>query len=258
MILDDNILLSNGVKMPRYGFGTWFIEKKDAAAAVLNAIKLGYRRINIDANFQNLTEIGNTLNSTNKRIFVGVELPASINKDNVEQVIEQLLVTLQLNSVDMLLLRKNETWTEILAVWQSLVKALETGKTKSLGVVDFSKEEIQKLGSEGLTFPMVNQAVVRIGQTPDELLKFDYDHNIVTEAYSPVPHGLALKAPIVKEIADKHEVSINQLCLRYDWQLGLAIWRQTTNLKHMKENADIDFEISEQDMKTLRKLQIVE
>lgn len=258
MILEENILLNNGIKMPRYGFGTWFIERKDTMVAVQNAIDLGYRRIDVDADFPNLTEIGKALAGTSKQVFVGVKLPTKVSENNVESIIDNLLAALRLGSVDMLLLRKGQTWSVTRSTWQVLVRLAKTDKVSALGVVDFKKEEIQRLGQESLAYPMVNQAVVRIGQTPADLLRYDDVNDIVTEAYSPVPHGLALKAPVVAEIADKYGVSITRLCLRYDWQLGLAMWRQTTNTAHMKENADIDFEISDQDMQTLKRLQVVE
>ncbi len=258
MILEDNISLNNETTMPRYGFGTWFIERQDALDAVHKALNLGYRRIDVDADFPNLTEIGKALAGTSKQVIIGVKLPTKVNENNVESVIDNLLAALRLSSVDMLLLRKGKTWAATRSTWQALVRMVTTGKVSALGVVDFKKEDIQRLAQESLAYPMVNQAVVRIGQTPAGLLRYDDDHDIVTEAYSAVPHGLALKAPVVAEIADKYGVSITRLCLRYDWQLGLAMWRQTTNTAHMKENADIDFEISDQDMQILKRLQVVE
>ena len=73
-------------------------------------------------------------------------------------------------------------------------------------------------------------------------------------AYSPVAHGAALDNPVIEKMAKKYNVSVPQLCIRYDWQLGMIVLPKTANPEHMKENAEIDFEISETDMDLLRRV----
>lgn len=55
----------------------------------------------------------------------------------------------------------------------------------------------------------------------------------------------------MKKIAAKYHVSPAQLCLKYDLQLGMVVLPKTENPAHMKQNADLDFTISDEDMKTL-------
>lgn len=55
-------------------------------------------------------------------------------------------------------------------------------------------------------------------------------------------------------MAKKYNVSVPQLCIRYDWQIGMIVLPKTTNPEHMKENTEIDFEISEADMDLLRRV----
>lgn len=45
MMLDETFTLSNGVTIPKLGFGTWRIDDSDAARAVREAIEVGYRHI---------------------------------------------------------------------------------------------------------------------------------------------------------------------------------------------------------------------
>jgi diketogulonate reductase-like aldo/keto reductase len=78
--------------------------------------------------------------------------------------------------------------------------------------------------------------------------------DIAVEAYSPVAHGAALKDPKIGELAAKYHVSVPQLCIRYDWQLGTVVLPKTANPEHMRSNADIDFTISDEDMETLKHL----
>jgi diketogulonate reductase-like aldo/keto reductase len=74
------------------------------------------------------------------------------------------------------------------------------------------------------------------------------------EAYPPIAHGERLKNQRVREIADNYDVSVPQLSIRYTLQLGLLPLPKTENPAHMRSNADVDFEISNEDMETLKSI----
>ena len=77
------------------------------------------------------------------------------------------------------------------------------------------------------------------------------------EAYSPVAHGEALKNEKIGEMAKKYGVSIPQLCIRYDLQLGMITLPKTANPDHMRSNADVDFVISDEDMEILKTIETI-
>ena len=77
----------------------------------------------------------------------------------------------------------------------------------------------------------------------------------MVEAYSPVAHGAVLANPILNELADNYGVSVAQLCIRYDLQLGLLPLPKTANPDHMKQNADVDFVIAADDLETMKHLE---
>ena len=81
---------------------------------------------------------------------------------------------------------------------------------------------------------------------------------MLVEAYSPVGHGELFKNDEIKALADKYGVSVPQLAIRYDLQLGLLPLPKSTNPEHMKNNADVDFIISDEDMETLKNLPTIE
>ena len=62
----------------------------------------------------------------------------------------------------------------------------------------------------------------------------------------------------IAKIAKKYGVSIPQLCIRYDWQLGMIVLQKTANPDQQKENIAIDFVISDEDMKTLKNMERIE
>ena len=78
------------------------------------------------------------------------------------------------------------------------------------------------------------------------------------EAYSPIAHGEILKNEEVNKIAKKYGVTVAQICIKYDLQLGMVVLPKTDKPEHMKANADLDFVISDEDMKALKSIKLIE
>ncbi|MGG5254667.1 aldo/keto reductase [Neobacillus sp. SM06] len=62
----------------------------------------------------------------------------------------------------------------------------------------------------------------------------------------------------MKVIADKYGVTVAQLCLRYCLQLSLVVIPKTANPDHMRNNAELDFVISDADIQTLKKVEHIQ
>jgi diketogulonate reductase-like aldo/keto reductase len=99
---------------------------------------------------------------------------------------------------------------------------------------------------------MVNQILAHISNTPFDLIQYSQDRDILVEAHSPIGHGEIIDNEEIVNIAEKYGVSVPQLCIRYDLQLNLLPLPKTANPVHMKENAEVDFEISDEDMELLK------
>ena len=99
---------------------------------------------------------------------------------------------------------------------------------------------------------MADQVLAHITNTPFSLIEYCNKHNIITEAYSPVAHGEALKNPLILNMSEKYGVSPAQLCIKYVLQLGMAALPKTASAEHMRENAQMDFVISDDDMNVLK------
>ena len=138
-----------------------------------------------------------------------------------------------------------------LEAWRALCEFFKAGKIRAIGVSNFEKEDIENIIANSDVKPMVNQILTHISNTQFSLIDYCKQNDVVVEAYSPIAHGELLKNQVVKDIADKYGVSIARLCVRYVLQLGLVALPKTANPEHMKENADVDFEISDEDMKKL-------
>ena len=58
MILNETYTLSNGVRIPRLGLGTWVMTDEQAENAVVNAVKAGYRLIDTAEAYENEKGVG--------------------------------------------------------------------------------------------------------------------------------------------------------------------------------------------------------
>ena len=125
---------------------------------------------------------------------------------------------------------------------------------KAIGVSNFLIDDLENLLSHCKIRPMVNKLLIHIGNTPAELIAYCKEQNIVVEAYSPIEHGKALKNETIVAMAQKYGVSVPQLCVKYVLNLGTVALPKTANAEHMQNNANLDFEISNEDMETLKSL----
>lgn len=269
MILDETITLNSGVKIPKFALGTWMIDDDQVAEAVRNAIKLGYRHIDTAQAYGNERGVGEgvrTAGVDRDKIFVTSKVAAEHKDyDVTKKSIDETLEKMGLDYIDMMIIHSPQPWKEVnqsdnrylegnLAAWRAMEDAVNEGKIRTIGVSNFEKADLENLIKNSDTVPAVDQVLAHIGHTPFNLLSFTHEHDIAVEAYSPVAHGAALDNPVIEKMAKKYNVSVPQLCIRYDWQLGMIVLPKTANPAHMKENAEINFEISEADMDLLRRV----
>lgn len=265
-ILAENYQLNNGVEIPKMALGTWLIDNDDVAAAVENAIKLGYRHVDTAQAYGNEQGVGKGIRESGvdrDQLFVTDKVAAKLKDyDGVTKSIDESLSTLGLDYVDMLIIHSPQPWREVnqsddrhfkgnLEAWRAMTDAMKEGKVKAIGVSNFNQDDLQNILDNSDVKPAVDQILAHIANTPLDLIKFCQDNDIQVEAYSPVGHGAVLNQADVKKIAAKYHVSPAQLCLKYDLQLGMVVLPKTENPAHMKQNADLDFTISDEDMKTL-------
>lgn len=261
------LALSNGIVVPQLALGTWFIDDDKAAEAVREAVKIGYRHIDTAQAYANERGVGEgvrTAGIPREELFVTTKVAAE-HKDyeSAARSIDESLAAMGLDYLDMMIIHSPQPWVEVnqsddryfegdLEVWRALTDAYKAGKIRAIGVSNFQKEDIDNIWDNAEVKPMVNQVLCHISNTPLGLIDYCQSKGIVMEAYSPVAHGEALKNPKIAEMAAKYGVTIPQLCIRYDLQLGMITLPKTANPEHMKSNADVDFEISSEDMEALK------
>lgn len=265
MILQETYTLNNGLKIPKLGLGTWMIDDAEVADAVRAAVDLGYRHIDTAQAYQNERGVGEGVRNASvprEELFVTTKLDAGIkNYEDAVAAIDGSLEKMGLDYIDMMIIHSPQPWDSFrkgdffegnVAAWKAMEEAYEAGKLKAIGVSNFQRKDLDNLIENGTVKPMVNQILAHISNTPFDLIKYTESKGIQVEAYSPIGHGKILDNEEIKEVADKYSVSVPQLSIRYCIQLGLIALPKTANPDHMKSNADLDFEISAEDMETLK------
>ncbi len=266
MILEEKYTLSNGVEIPKLGLGTWFISNEDVAQAVKDAAKIGYRHIDTAQAYSNESGVGDGIRACGVKredMFVTTKLAAEVKSfKKAVASIDKSLKTLGLDYIDMMIIHSPQPWTEFREedpyfegnreAWRALEEAYKDGKLRAIGLSNFEKADIDNILEFCSVKPMVNQILAHISNTPKELIQYCQEKGILVEAYSPIAHGELMKNQEVIKIAEKYGVSVPQLSIRYDLQLGLLPLPKTANPAHMKNNADVNFVISEEDMEFLK------
>ena len=272
MMLNETYTLSNGVKIPKLGLGTWFIDDDKAEDAVKEAVKLGYRLIDTAQAYGNECGVGEGVRNCGlprNEIFVTSKVAAEAKSyESAAASIDETLSKMGLDYIDMMIIHSPQPWAvfriekryfkENKEVWRALEDAYTAGKIKAIGVSNFLQDDLENILADCKIKPMVNQILLHISNTNTELVDFCNKNGILVEAYSPIAHGEALKNDAITAMAKKYGVSTAQLCIRYVIQLGTVALPKTGNPVHMKDNANVDFEISDEDMKALKEMEHID
>ena len=199
--------LSNGIKIPVLGLGTWFIDDDKVDNAVISAVKIGYRHIDTAQAYGNEKGVGAGIKNcgiSREDLFVTSKVAAEAKTyDAAAKSIDESLEKMGLQYIDLMLIHSPQPWAEWrddkryfeenIQVWKALEDAYMAGKIKAIGVSNFLIDDLENLLSHCEIKPMVNQLLIHIGNTPAELIAYCKEQNIVVEAYSPIAHGEALK-----------------------------------------------------------------
>ncbi|HFU3716805.1 TPA: aldo/keto reductase [Streptococcus suis] len=262
----ENYTLSNGVKIPKIGFGTWQIKEGDAAyKSVAHALKVGYTHVDTAQIYGNERSVGRAIADSDlarEDIFLTTKVwndkhDYELAKASIEESLEKLGV----DYLDLLLihwpnpkvLRENDAWKAGNAgAWKAMEEAYKAGKVRAIGVSNFMTHHLEALFETAEIKPQVNQVLLAPGCPQEELAAFCREHDILLEAYSPLGTGSIFKNKVVQEIAEKTGKSVAQVALRWSLQKGFLPLPKPVTPANIESNLNIfDFELSADDVATL-------
>ncbi|WP_278850072.1 aldo/keto reductase [Thomasclavelia spiroformis] len=264
--------LSNGLKIPKVGLGTWSIDNDKVEEVVECALEAGYRHIDTAQAYGNEEGVGKAIRKSNiarQDLFITSKIAAEAKTyQEAYDSINETLNKMGLDYLDLMIIHSPQPWQEFRddnryfkenkEVWKALETAYQEGKVKAIGVSNFLKDDLENILTSCQIKPMVNQILTHISNTKTELIKFCKENDILVEAYSPIAHGAILKNENIIAMANKYNVSVARLCIRYIIQLGLVALPKASSKEHLIDNLKVDFEISEEDMEVLKAIKTIE
>ncbi|EXJ63469.1 uncharacterized protein A1O5_11518 [Cladophialophora psammophila CBS 110553] len=267
------------VQIPSVGFGTWGGGDPGwCKAATLTALKLGYRHLDCAWIYGVDEEIGAAIRESGiprSELFITTKFwPHFSAPENLELCLDQSLKRMGLEYVDLLLAHwpvafkpisrdalENANNRSYVPTWQAMQRLVSTGKTRAVGVSNFSISEVKEILSYAEDVPIsCNQVEVHPWLPNNELIDFMKAHGILVTCYSPFAGQKAdgetlLKDPMVKKIAEKNSMDVGQLLQSWAVQRGTVPLGKSQTEARIKSNLAVR-ELSPDDMKALDALEI--
>lgn len=255
-----SVTLNDGNTMPQLGYGVFLVPPPDAAGYVQTAIDVGYRSIDTAMVYRNERTTGQGIADSGisrDELFVTTKLwNTDQGYDTTLEAFETSMTLLGLERLDLYLIHWPAPMTKgdaYIDTWRALVKLREQGRVTSIGVSNFQPEHIEACIEATGVVPVVNQIELHPYFQQEDLRAFHAQHDIVTEAWSPLGQaGPVLSDDVLVGIAASHDKSVAQVVLRWHMQLGNVTIPKTVNADRMRENLAIfDFEISADEMQQI-------
>lgn len=260
-------ILKNNIEIPNVGFGTWKLPNDDSTIDIVcNAIKNGYRHIDTARAYLNEKMVGEGIKKSGinrSDIFItGKVWNDDRSYENTINACKETINNLNCEYLDLYLIHwpaspaLYENWEQMNnETWKAMEYLYNQGLVKSIGVCNFKKHQLEKLIKNSTIIPMINQIEFHPGQMQKDTIEFCIENNIVVEAWSPLGSGKMLKKEPLINMAQKYNVSVAQLCLKWCLQNNVLPIVRSKNEDRMIMNLQLDhFTISDYDMKYLNEL----
>jgi len=252
------VTLGNGVRMPQLGFGVFQVADDEATAAVATALECGYRSIDTAALYGNEHGVGAAIKSAGiprEQLFVTTKLwNADHGAQKVLPAFERSLDKLGLTYVDLYLIHwpvpSRDLYVE---TWRAFERLQADERVRAIGVSNFTADHLTRLLSE--TAPAVNQIELHPQFQQRGLRAFDAGHGIVTEAWSPLGQGAALRDPVILRLAQRYGRTPAQVVLRWHLDIGNVVIPKSVTPARIRENiAVFDFNLTAEDLTEIEAL----
>jgi 2,5-diketo-D-gluconate reductase A len=257
-----SIQLNDGAHIPQLGFGVFQIEPEKTAAAVRTALEIGYRHIDTAEMYGNEKEVGQGVRDAGLNradVFITSKLNNGFHKpDDARRAFDNTLRALESDYVDLFLIH----WPlptlyggDFVSTWKVLEEFARDGRARSIGVSNFEPAHLGRLSHESGIVPAVNQIEVHPYFTNEAVRAYGKEHDIVTEAWSPIAQGAVLDDEIIGRIADGRGKSPAQVVLRWHIQRGDIVFPKSVSPDRVRANIDLfDFELDGADMEAISAL----
>ncbi|MDH6242985.1 aldo/keto reductase [Mycobacterium sp. OTB74] len=252
-----NVALHDDNTMPALGLGVAELSDADTERAVSAALEMGIRLIDTAAVYGNEEAVGRAIAASGiprAEIFLTTKLAnADQGFQAAQDAIKVSLEKLGMEYVDLYLIH----WpagnvSKYVDSWGALIKLHNDGTAKSIGVCNFTDEDLSTIIDLSYVSPVVNQIELHPLLNQSALRTVHAERGIVTQAYSPLGIGNLLTNPAVTSIAGEYGKTPAQALIRWSLQLGNSVIPRSSSPERIAENMDVfDFELATEHMDAL-------
>ena len=257
---DPDVLLNDGRRMPRFGFGVWQVAQSDTRGVVRTALEAGFRLIDTASGYGNEQEVGQALRdgpTPREDVFVTTKLRSSEHGyDQALRSFDTSMQLLGLETLDLYLIHWPVPSQNLFVdTWRAFARLRDEGRVRSIGVSNFTPEHLRRILDETGVVPVLNQIEVHPRFQQRTLRAFEEPLGIVTQSWSPLGRGRLDAHPVLQEIAAKHGRSWAQVVLRWHLDKGLAVVTRSSNSDRIRENfATATFRLDPEDISRIDEL----
>lgn len=253
----EHIVLSNGVKVPKLGFGVFQIPREETVQAVMDAVQVGYRHFDTAQSYMNELELGIGLKESGvKREDLFVTSKIWISNYGYEKTKESVYTSLEKLHTDYLdLMLLHQPFGDWFGSYRALVDLYNEGVLRAIGVSNFYPDRITEATLFTDMAPHVNQVEVN----PFNQQWFAQDNmkelGVQMEAWAPFAEGKngLFTNPVLEQIAKKHNRSVGQVVLRWLTQRDIIVLAKSVRKERMEENLNsFDFNLDADDMAAIK------
>lgn len=258
----EYVTLNNGIKMPLEGFGVFQVpDPAQCKQAVLDAINSGYRLIDTAAAYMNEEAVGAAIKGSGvdrSELFITTKLwVQDADYESAKKAIETSLEKLGLDYLDLYLI--HQPMGDYVGAYRAMEEAYKEGILRAIGVCNFYPARLADLCETVDVIPAVNQIELHPFFQQEDALALMKEYGVRPEAWGPFAegnHGI-FTHPVLSSIGEKYGKSAAQVALRWNVQRGVVVIPKSVHKDRMEQNMNIwDFELSEEDMNEIAKLDI--
>ena len=254
-----DLTLNDATTLPGLGFGLYKVPPELTEQVIADGVAAGYRLVDGAEFYGNEEEVGRALQHVDRAAlrvtskFWGEE---SQSRDAVLRSFDASEKALDTH-IDIYMIHwPRPARNQYVDVWRTLIELRDAGRVTTIGVSNFTEAHIQRLIDETGVTPAINQVESHPWLPQHDLRAFHAAHGIVTQAWSPLGRGRVLQDPTLAAIAERLDVTVAQVIIRWHLQLGGALIPKSTHPERLRQNNDVDgFELTEADMSTIARLE---
>jgi 2,5-diketo-D-gluconate reductase B len=212
-------ITTQGVSIPRLGFGTFRMPGGDCQPVVESALALGYRHLDTAAMYDNEAAVGAGIAASGlarKDLFVTTKVwHDQLAPDALRKAFETSMAKLKLDYVDLYMVHWPAKDMDLPAIMETLLAMRESGRLRAIGVCNFNmrmmRQAVEEIGAPIAALQVEYHAF--LSQAP--MLAYLKTKNIPLTAYAPLAQGRAAEDATLKTIGEKHGASAAQIAIAW-------------------------------------------